>query len=260
MRCLLLILAASLPASAPANVDATWNEGVECFERGKAALDRPEEAKAWFAKAAAKFSDLEQSGLRDPALWRNLGNSCYLADRLPEAILAYRQGLLFDPGNAELRDALAIARSQVARVDDAHGLAETETWPAWLPWPGFGGLLAIGGMAWSAACLTAWIAWRKKSVKFGLLAGILTATAILTGATWKARTDLAAADNAVVVRDDAVALRRGNGPHYPAHPDLPVLRRGMEARRLHERGGWSQIRFASGELGWVPSDALVGTK
>jgi hypothetical protein len=31
----------------------------------------------------------------------------------------------------------------------------------------------------------------------------------------------------------------------------------MEARRLHERGGWLQIQFASGEVGWMEKAAVL---
>jgi hypothetical protein len=61
----------------------------------------------------------------------------------------------------------------------------------------------------------------------------------------------------VVIREDKPPFRKGNGRSYPAHADLPVLSRGMEARRIHERGGWLQIQFASGEVGWVEKSAVL---
>jgi hypothetical protein len=61
----------------------------------------------------------------------------------------------------------------------------------------------------------------------------------------------------VVVREDHLPLRKGNGPSYPTNPDLPVLSRGMEARRLYERGGWLQIQFAGGEVGWVEKSGVL---
>ncbi len=61
----------------------------------------------------------------------------------------------------------------------------------------------------------------------------------------------------MVIREDKLPLRKGNGPSYPANPDLPMLYRGMEARKLHERGPWLQIEFASGEVGWVETAAVL---
>ncbi|MBX9679788.1 MAG: hypothetical protein K2X38_13580 [Gemmataceae bacterium] len=258
MRSLLLIMASAVSTSADA--DAVWQQAVDSFEKGKATLARREEAKTHFEQAVARFTELQRAGIRHPALFRNLGNAHSLADNLPEAILAYRQGLLLDPRDASIREALHLARAQVLRVDETHGRAEQESWPSWLPWPGFGVLLSVSLTAWAAACITGWRAWRSRSPQLIALATCLLVPAIVGGLTWKSRADLANADNLVVVRDDAVALRRGNGPHFAVHPELPVLRRGMEARRLHERGGWMQIRFASGEVGWVPHEAIATTR
>ena len=61
----------------------------------------------------------------------------------------------------------------------------------------------------------------------------------------------------MVIQNDDVPLRIGNGLSYPRHADLPTLTRGMEARRLHARGSWVQLQFASGEVGWVPASEVL---
>ncbi len=61
----------------------------------------------------------------------------------------------------------------------------------------------------------------------------------------------------VVVAFEDVPLRTGNGTSYPLHATLPQLYPGMEARRLHQRGDWLQIRFATGEIGWVPTKKVL---
>jgi uncharacterized protein YgiM (DUF1202 family) len=60
----------------------------------------------------------------------------------------------------------------------------------------------------------------------------------------------------VVLARDGYYLRRGNGMQYPARLAMP-LRAGTEARALTERGGWAQIELASGEVGWLPREALL---
>jgi hypothetical protein len=54
----------------------------------------------------------------------------------------------------------------------------------------------------------------------------------------------------VVIAVDEIRLRKGNGLAYPPVVDIP-LNRGVEARRLFQRGDWLQIELGSGELGWV---------
>ena len=54
---------------------------------------------------------------------------------------------------------------------------------------------------------------------------------------------------------DAV-LRKGNSAGYPARLE-PKLPRGVEARKLGERGGWVQVRLAGGAVGWLPASAVM---
>ena len=60
----------------------------------------------------------------------------------------------------------------------------------------------------------------------------------------------------VVVSEDGVILRKGDGLAYPPRYDTP-LNRGVEARRLFERDGWVQIELSGGEVGWAPREALL---
>jgi hypothetical protein len=53
-----------------------------------------------------------------------------------------------------------------------------------------------------------------------------------------------------------VLLRRGDGLAFPPRYYTPI-NRGVEARRLFERGGWVQIELSGGEIGWVPRDSVL---
>jgi uncharacterized protein YgiM (DUF1202 family) len=55
----------------------------------------------------------------------------------------------------------------------------------------------------------------------------------------------------VVIAENGVLLRKGNGEAYPRRHEVPV-NRGVEARLLYERGDWVQIELSGGETGWVP--------
>ncbi len=60
----------------------------------------------------------------------------------------------------------------------------------------------------------------------------------------------------VVIAEEGVLLRRGNGQSYPARFETP-LPRGAEGRLIHERGDWLQIELSGGEIGWVPRKYAV---
>jgi hypothetical protein len=187
----------------------------------------------------------------------NLGNAHFLADQLPEAILAYRQGLRLDPNDQGLHDNLDYARARVNYPFGTRGQPEEDSrfyQPS--PFQVLVGSMVLYGL--TCVLVTRWFMTRRRVLL--IRASILLVLAAAGGffwlqlesaSTWRDQHPL------VVVRDDRLPLRRGNGPSYPAHADLPFLSRGMEARQMHERGGWLQIQFASGEVGWVEKTAVL---
>jgi hypothetical protein len=51
-------------------------------------------------------------------------------------------------------------------------------------------------------------------------------------------------------------LRTGNGFSYPPRLDGP-LPAGLEAKVLHQRGGWLQLELSNGAVGWLPANAVL---
>src|SRR5687767_8387905 len=94
----LIVLLAGL-GSARAQEPATWDRAVADFHDGASRLARNESSRTAFTNAARRFAELERAGMRGPELYGNLGNACYLAGQIPEAILAYRRGLVDAPWN-----------------------------------------------------------------------------------------------------------------------------------------------------------------
>jgi hypothetical protein len=113
-------------------------------------------------------------------------------------------------------------------------------------------LLAAAG--YFGACLTATAWWLRRGKMLAFAALLCMTTAVFGGVSWRLLDHQWQRDRGMpvmVIRFDEVPLRTGNGMHYPAHADLPLLRRGMEARRRTIRGDWRQIEFASGVVGWI---------
>ena len=80
------------------------------------------------------------------------------------------------------------------------------------------------------------------------VAAVIPTLALLAQATQDAEDDR---HPLVVIAQDGVLLRKGNGPDWPRRLETP-LNRGVEARLLFERGDWRQIELAGGCTGWVP--------
>jgi hypothetical protein len=216
-------------------------------------------ARLCFEGAGKGYGQLAREFDR-PALYLNSGNAYVLADDLPHAILAYRRGLRLHPLSGDLWGNLEATRDQVGYSDGAsRHRPPGDDWPPWAPRPSpeqlLTAALALHAAAWLA--VFAWLVVRRRWVGVTSLALFVTAALAAGGwgyLQWRIAEDQ---EPLAVVAVNGATLRRGNGPLYPRHPDLPRVNRGMEAALVHERGGWVQLRFPGGETGWLPREAVV---
>jgi hypothetical protein len=264
-----LAIAAASGAVAPGSTPEELRRQAECLFHGglQLASTLPNDARMCFRSSAACYEQLVQSGAGNPDLYRNLGNAYLLAheaddkqdDSLARAILAYRRGLHLAPHDMDLQRNLDYARQQVANASAGTiGQPPIEHRPPWLPrWPGL--LFGLAAAAYFLACLALarWYmvrrpGWfRAAGVGFALMALFFSGWAV---EIWQI--GQAARAPLVVVAQDRVQLRVGNGWRYPLRYETE-LHRGVEARLRHDRGNWLQIELSGGELGWVPRTAVL---
>jgi hypothetical protein len=120
-------------------------------------------------------------------------------------------------------------------------------------------LLLITGLLYTVACLAVarWYLLRRRSAL--VVAGIALLLACIpaagAGYDYAQRVD-AVEHPLVVIADDNVLLRKGDGFNYPARSDLP-LNRGVEARLLFPARHWLMVELGSGDVGWVPRTAAL---
>jgi hypothetical protein len=227
---------------------------------GSAGDDQAKTREQWRI-AAVKYQKLVDEGYDHPDLFLNLGNAHLLAGELPQAVLAYHRGLHDHPLHAKLGENLDAARDQVAYPDnDWRHRPAGDDWPPWLPRPSPTVLLNTALMLYCLAWfgVAAWLVFRSRWA--ALVAVLMFLTSAVPAAWWGFLDYRIAQDDehlVVVVAVNGVALRRGNGPLYPQHPRLPVVNRGMEARLWSERGGWVQVQFPGGEVGWLQRGAVL---
>ena len=264
LRCLIALVLAGVPAGLRqlALADALVLPRAEAaFDRGTKARSHPAEAKRDFQEAATCYQALVNDGYRNADLYRNLGNASLLAGDLPRAILVYRRGLRLAPNDRALHSNLAVARERVSYPEPGRfARPAADTRPPWLPsvppiWR-LGAAMAAYSLAWMA--LMRWRMLRQRRLLGA--ACLLGIVCLLLGASlaadcWKAREELR--HPLIVIADDGVLLRRGNGFQYPPRSEIP-LNRGVEARLLFTRGDWLQIELASGEIGWVWAAYALG--
>jgi hypothetical protein len=232
----------------------------DAFRVGVEQRDDPVNARAHFRASADLWEQARQQGVANPALFRNQGNACLLADDLPGAILAYRRGLWLAPNDRELQLLLTDARTKVVYPASSGAFAHpsVELRPPWIPrfsvlWP-----LGLCFVAYFLVCLafTRW--WMVRRSGFlalsliALVAFVLLAVIVVLEGTRNRANEV---HPLVVIAQDGVHLRKGNGESYPFRYETP-LNRGVEARLLLERAGWVQVELSGGETGWLPRDQV----
>jgi hypothetical protein len=250
---LLTLLPAQAPAGLAARAEAAFNDGV-------ALRASAEKATPHLREAAALYEDLHRRGTRSAALYRSLGNAYLLLDDVPRAVLAYRRGLRLAPDDADLRAGLTAARERAVPPSDSRlGRPPSDDRPPWLPRLRSRWLFLGAALFYTAACAAATRWLMTRNVRLLWAAGVAAALAtVLAGAlVWQKRLE---ADDAarplVVIAEDGVLVRVGDGPSYPKRYEA-ALRPGVEARLLVERDGWLQIELSGGEVGWVPASACL---
>jgi tetratricopeptide (TPR) repeat protein len=243
-----------VPAAVLSDADVL-RQAETAFQEGTRLRDRPGEARRAFAEAAERYADLHRRGAVSAALFLDEGDADLLAGDLARAILAYRRGLRLAPNNRMLRRNLEYARGLVAYPESSSmGRPPVAVLPPWLPHVPSEVVLTLALLVYGLGCvlLTRWWMLRRGRL---LAAGVLALAAVLPfGAVlaWRAHVRQGKARHPlVVIADDGVLLRRGNGLSYPPRYEAPV-NRGVEARLLFERGGWLKVELSGGESGWVP--------
>ncbi len=234
-------------------------EAETSFARGVEHRSEPEQARAYFLAAARAYQELYDRGHRSADLCRDWGQAEYLADRLPQAVLAWRLGLRLAPTDPNLLAHLEYARDQVDYPNGDTGRPDGANWPPWLPHPDLATVVPLGLLAYTAvwALGACWLLARRPfllvlgGVALALL-GVFVAAALLLGYE---TAEQEAHPLVVIAREHA--LRRGNGDRYPAVEKIPVVRPGMEARLRFRRGDWLQIELAGGHVGWIPATAAL---
>jgi hypothetical protein len=256
------LFSSGVAAETPTDVtdEQLAERGEAAFQAGLKLREKGEHGRAEFRTAAGAYEEMRSRGIQNADFYYNIGNSYFLADDLPHAILCYRRGLSLSPWDPTLNRCLAEAREQVVYPDNnALGRPASLSGSPWLPAWLIHTILAVAVLLYALACV-AGIRLQMTHSRLLLwcaLGGVaLAAVLVLPLASEGRRLQEETLHPLVVVSKDGVLLRKGDGTAFPVRYDTPI-NRGVEARLLFERAGWVQIELGSGEIGWVASDAVL---
>lgn len=211
-----------------------------------------------FAAAIQIYESLLQQG-ESAEIYYNLGNSYYKAGDIARAILNYERALLLNPGNADIRANLEIARSKT--VDKVEPVPEIffVTWikslincqssDAWARTAIAAFLLLLASL--SIFFFTQQVKWKK--IGFG---GTVAFLIIVVVANVFASTQ----KSCLTERKDAIIL----SPSVTVRSTPSESGTGLfilhEGRKVEIKDGsmreWKEIRLEDGKVGWVPTSTV----
>ena len=245
-------VAAAMAVGGPAAAQSSFSEANDAFQRGD------------YREAVRHYETLVQAGIRNEALFYNLGNAYFrLAaeedDKLGHAIYYYERALRVAPGFEDAQFNLGVAREAVQnKVTDR--LHEAEGDPFWVRVVTTFSIahLTVAFLALNALFFAALVGLRFMATGFartGLLVG--TVFVAIAGAAaglllWGHVMFVDHVDVAIVLPDEA---RLREGPDQ-ARTDRGQVHAGLRVHLVDREPGWVRVRLANGHEGWLPEDAV----
>jgi tetratricopeptide (TPR) repeat protein len=214
-----------------------------------------------FVQAAQAYEQLVDQGYVDSALFYNLGNAYYKQGDPGRAIINYRRAQQLAPRDPDIKDNLALARTQTVDhfevADDGWLLTQLGeamqskftldelAMAALAAWVLFVFLLLLTGTAKAGS------RWRK-GLQYSLVAVAIVLTVGILALGGFLYVDSRVSEGVIVASD--VDVTSGPGAQYATEFSLHT---GTEVNLLEMRGNWVRLALPGGELeGWVPGNAV----
>lgn len=192
-------------------------------------------------------------------IYYNLGNSYYKTDDIAKAILNYERALLLQPGNADVRANLEIARSKtidkVVSVPDIFFVTWTKSLINCLSvdaWAKLGvAFFILLLVSFSLFFFSKQIVWKKSGFIVGIVFLIFVVLSNVFASEQK--TELMNRNNAIIL-SPSVTVR---STPSESGTSLFVLHEGHKIEiKDNSMREWKEIRLEDGKVGWVPASAI----
>jgi tetratricopeptide (TPR) repeat protein len=208
-----------------------------------------------YNKAAEIYRNVLKTYGESAEIYYNLGNAYYKANEIAPAILYYERALLFDPGDADIRFNLELAKARavdkIIPVDDfilvkwfqdVQNLAAADSWAK----TGMIIFLALIG------CLFLYFFTRKRSLKqLGFYAGIAMIILLVFANIFASaqKKKLIQRNNAIVFTPTVTVKSSPDN----SGTDLFILHEGAKVYIRSAIGEWKEIELEDGNIGWLPA-------
>lgn len=211
-----------------------------------------------YASAIQIYENLLKKG-EAADVYYNLGNSYYKAGDIAKAILSYERALLLQPGNADIRANLEIARSktidkvvpvpEIFFVSWAKSLINSMSIDAWAK---------LGVVFFVLLLVSLYLFFFSRQIvwkKTGFIAGlVLLAFVILSNVFASQQKSELTNRNDAVVLSPSVTVR---STPSDSGTSLFILHEGHKVEiKDNSMREWKEIHLEDGKVGWVPAFAI----
>ena len=221
--------------------------------------DRDERVEA-YATAAQLFRQIidgtdDHAPVSNHFVYVNYGNALLQSESLGAAIVAFRRALEMEPSDLQATQNLSYARSTLPSwIRHEPDPKLTDSLFFWVQAVSSQTVSLAAAICFACAVLLGVVGLKKKIVIMRLLAVLpLLAWAILLGGWWMVGASQDPCD-VVLVRETAVYSADSENAPLRVSQSLPS---GAEVQWVQSRDRWTEIRFAGGKTGWVPSSKIV---
>lgn len=211
-----------------------------------------------YEAAISTWETVLKSGEHSAALYFNLGNAYFKIENLAESIYFYEKALQLAPGDAEIRNNLAIAQSSTVDIIEPLPINLFNTWLA------------------NTSQMYSYDGWAIAAVIFTLLFSLLFMLYYFTGASSRKRIFFSGSFLALFIallsvyfafknHDSSVNQRAGivftNSTQVRSEPLMRsevsfILHEGTKVIIISEVDDWKRIKLADGKEGWMLKDHL----
>jgi tetratricopeptide (TPR) repeat protein len=209
-----------------------------------------------FEGAQGIFESLVSAGVRDPAVYYNLGNCYYQLGEIGKAIISYRRARMLAPRDEDIKANLGFLRSSVGFRDTtkAFDLGGMVGLPGEIASPREWQVIFYIAYYAGAACLLAvlFLGGRARRCALRILAVLIVAALACWAFADRGRAHFSAGTEGAVIMDRSQLM---SGPGA-AFEELARLPDGVEVTLRARSGIWVEVRLPTGEVGWLRETEL----
>ncbi|RHJ91451.1 tetratricopeptide repeat protein [Parabacteroides bouchesdurhonensis] len=235
---------------------------IQCFAWSMAfaqttAIKEAEEAytKEDYNKAIELYENILKSNGESAEIFYNLGNAYYKAGKIAPAILNYERALVLDPGDADARFNLQLARQKsVDKIEPVENFFLTDWFDTIQNTAAADSWARIGIVCFIffIGCVilfffSRWIRLKKVGFYLGL---VLLVMVIFANIFAKNQKDELVNRKHAIVFTPTVTVK--SSPDASG-TDLFILHEGTKVSVKSTLGDWSEIELEDGNIGWMPS-------